>query len=99
MVVVEFNQKIGEITLVFFAHRINQLFWRDALLFCTEHDCGAMGIIGANVDAVVAAELLQTHPDVGLNRLHQVAQMKAAIGIGQGTRYQNLSLFHAAILG
>ena len=34
-------------------------------------------------------ELLEAHPDVGLDIFKQVAQMDRTIGIGQGAGYQN----------
>jgi hypothetical protein len=44
-----------------------------------------MGIVGADIQAFMAAHALEADPDVGLDVLHQMAQMDGAVGIGQGT--------------
>jgi hypothetical protein len=40
---------------------------------------GAVGVVGAHVAAVVAAHLLEAHPDVGLDVLDQVAEVDAPL--------------------
>ena len=52
---------------------------------------GAVGVVGAQVAAVVAAHFLETHPDVGLDIFDQVAEMDAAIGVGQGGGDEDLA--------
>jgi hypothetical protein len=37
---------------------------------------------------------LETHPNVGLNVFHQMAEMDAAVGVGQGGSNENFSLVH-----
>jgi hypothetical protein len=41
-----------------------------------------MGIIGAAEQAAIAAHLLKAHPDVGLYRLDDVAEMQWPVGVG-----------------
>ena len=42
-----------------------------------------MSVVGADVDAFVAAQFLKTDPDIGLDVLHQMAQVDGAVGVGQ----------------
>jgi hypothetical protein len=84
VVVVEVHVEAVEIPLVLVPHPVDELLRRDALLLRAQHDGRAVGVVGAAVDAVVAAHLLEAHPDVGLDVFHQVAQMDAAVGVGQG---------------
>ena len=51
---------------------------RDAFGLRLEHDRRAVGVVGADVIAFVAAQFLEAHPDVGLHGLEQVAQMDGA---------------------
>jgi hypothetical protein len=50
-----------------------------------------VGIIGADVVTALPIQALEACPDIGLDLFHQVAQMNRAIGIGQGTGYQNVT--------
>ena len=47
-----------------------------------------MGIVGADVVAFVAAQTLETHPDVGLDVFDHVAEVNGAVGIRQGAGYE-----------
>ena len=49
------------------------------------------GIIGTDIAAVVAAGLLEAHPDIRLHLFQQVAQVQRPVGIGQGTGYQDIA--------
>ena len=49
-----------------------------------EHDGGAVGVVGAQVDAVVPAQALEARPDVRLDALEDVPQVQWAVGVGQG---------------
>ena len=68
---------------------LDQAFRRFARFLGLEHDRCAMGVIRADVVTFMAAHFLKAHPDVGLDVLHEVAQMNGAIGVGQGAGYQN----------
>ncbi len=57
---------------------------RDAVLARADHDRRAVAVLGADVEAVVAAHALEAHPDVGLHRLDDVAEVQRAVGVGQG---------------
>ena len=91
IIIVEADQKVIEVPHVIEADLLDQGLRRDAQLFGLEHDGGAMGIVGADVDAVMTALILKTHPDIGLDVFEQVAQMNRAIGIGQGAGDQDVA--------
>jgi hypothetical protein len=63
----------------------HELLWGDAGLFGGDHDGGAMGIVRAHELDLVALHALEAHPDVSLDVLHDVADVKGAVGIGQGS--------------
>jgi len=44
-----------------------------------------VGVAGAHIEAALAAQPLEPYPDIGLDILHQVAQMDGAVGVGKGT--------------
>ncbi len=52
---------------------VDQRLRGDALGLRLEHDRRAMGVVGADVIALVAAQFLEPHPDVGLDDLEEVA--------------------------
>jgi hypothetical protein len=85
--------KIQEILDMFFSHTINIIFCTDTELVCIKHGGCAMGIIGADVDALVTRESLVTNPYICLDVFQQVAQMDGTIGVGQGAGDENSSCF------
>ena len=84
VVVVVGDVEALEIAHVFLAHSLDHDLRGDAFLFGLQHGCRTVGVVGANVDAFVAAQSLVAHPDVRLNVFQQVADMNRAIGVGQG---------------
>src|SRR5690554_4161048 len=56
-----------------------------AQLLCLERDGGPVGVVGAHIQAMMPAQLLKTHPNVGLNLLHDMPKVQVAIGVGEGT--------------
>src|SRR5690554_634430 len=92
VVVIKADVEPGEILLMFFTDPVNQLLGRDAFPLGTEHNGGAVGIIGANVVASVASHILIAHPDIGLNVFQQMAQVNGAVGVGQCAGNQNIAL-------
>jgi hypothetical protein len=75
--------KAGEILLVGLVDSRYVLLWRDALGFSAQHDRGSVRVIGAYVNAVVAAHFLQSDPDIRLNHFHQMAKVNARVGVGK----------------
>ena len=62
----------------------HELLGRDACLVGGNHDRRAMGIVRANEGHLGPHHSLKPHPGVGLRVLHDVADVKTGIGIGQG---------------
>lgn len=50
-----------------------------------------MRIIGTDVPALMAAQFLEAHPNVGLDVLQHMTQMNRTVGIGQGAGNENLA--------
>lgn len=97
--IIEVHQEVGKVGAVFGLDVVDQLLWRNAFLFGAQHDCRAMGVVRADIDALIAAVLLKTHPHVGLDVLEHVAKVNGTIGIGQGAGNENLAwLGHGARL-
>ncbi len=84
VVVVEADVEAGEIARVLAMDARDQRLRRDAFLLGAQHDRRAVRVVGADVPALVAAHLLEAHPDVGLDVFDQVAEVDGAVGIGQG---------------
>ncbi len=97
-VVVELHMKGGEIVVVFLPHAGDQLLRCDAFFFGAQHDGCAVGVVGADVVAGVAAHLLEAHPDVGLDVFDEVAEVDAAVGVGQGGGYEDFTRHIAGFL-
>ena len=92
VVVVERDVKVAEVGAVFTAHALDEQFGGDALLLRAQHDGRAVRVVGAHIHAVMPAQLLESHPDVGLDVLDQVSHMDRPIGIGQGAGDQQGAL-------
>ena len=93
MEVVETDLEAGVIAFVFGVDAVDELFRRDALAVRAQHDGRTVGVVRADVQAVVAAQLLEAHPDIGLDRLQQVADMDRAVRIGQCARDKDFTLW------
>ncbi len=91
VVVVEGHMEAGKIPRMLGMDAGDQLFGRDALLLGAQHDRRAVGVVGADIPALVAAHLLEAGPDVGLDVLDQVAEVDRAVGIGQGAGDEDLA--------
>lgn len=66
MEVVEVHQELGKVGAVFSLHVGDQLFRGDAFLFGTQHDGRTVGVVRADINALIAAMLLEAHPHIGL---------------------------------
>ena len=84
MIVVEADAEGGEVGLMLLGDAGDELLGRDALLARAQHDRRAVGVVGADVPAVVTAHLLEPRPDVGLDVLDQMTDVDRTIGIGEG---------------
>ena len=92
VVVVEGNLEVGEVLEMDRVHAGDELLGGDALLARPDHDWRAMRVVGTHVDAVMPPQFLETHPEIGLDILHQMTQMNVTVGIRQRARNDNLSL-------
>ena len=63
----------------------DQLLRRDALGLSLEHDRRAVCVVGADEVHLVALHPLEPNPDVGLDVLHDVADVERSVGVGQGS--------------
>ena len=63
----------------------DERFGRDALGLRLQHDGRAVPVIGTHEMHLVAAHALKPHPDVGLDVLHDVADVKRAVRIGKSS--------------
>ena len=76
--------ELAEIAALFGADARDQLLGRDAFLPRLEHDRRAVRVARPDEQAVVAAHALEPHPDVGLDVLDDVPEVRRAVGVGQG---------------
>jgi hypothetical protein len=92
VVVVEFDTEIGEVCYEFLTYRICKLFSLNPTLACLDHYRRAVGIAGAHVGALVATQLLESNPDIGLQILHKMTHVDRPIRVRQATGYKNFAL-------
>ena len=89
VILVMIDEKALKIAHVRFAHAVNERLRADAFLLRTQHDGRAVGVVGANVVAFVAAHALEAHPDIRLNVFDQMPEVNIAVGIRQGAGDEN----------
>ena len=87
LVVLSFNNKVA------FKYCFNR-FLPVLSCFCVASITGVpWGVVGAAVVALVAAQFLEAHPNVGLDVFDHVAEVDAAVGIGQGGGNEDFAWF------
>ena len=69
VVVVVGNQKTLRIRHMQLAHVLHQGLSRHTFLFGLNHGGRAVGVVGADVDRLIAAHALKSHPNIGLDLL------------------------------
>lgn len=72
-------------------HGVDMGFGRHPCSLRGQHDGGAVSIIGAHVQTLMASGSLEADPDICLYLLQHMTQMKRRIGIGQCRCDQYLS--------
>ena len=70
------------------SHKLLRCFAR---FFCSNHDGRTVGIVCPYKINGIALHSLEAHPNIGLNVLHDVTDVKIAIGIGQCGGYEELA--------
>ena len=73
--IVEVDEEAGAVALVLAVDIPDLLLGRDPQFFSSQHDRGAVGVIGTDIQAIVTPRLLESHPDIGLYLLQQVPQV------------------------
>ena len=96
VIIVEVDQKVGKVSGVLGLDVVDQLLRGNPFLLGAQHDGGAMGIIGADVNCLITAQFLEANPDVSLNVLKHVPQMDRTVGIGQGAGNEDLARWGVA---
>ncbi len=91
VVVVEVDVKTREGLFMRLPVILDELLRFYPLVAGAQHDWRAVRIAGADIDAIVTDEFLETHPDVGLQILHEMADMNRSVCIRQCAGNQNLS--------
>ena len=92
MEVVEADFKTGVIALVLRVDALDQLFRGNALLVGAQHDRRAVGVVGADIQAIVTPDFLEPYPYVRLYRLQQVAEVGRRVRIGQCAGHKDFAL-------
>jgi hypothetical protein len=77
------DEEALEVALVLDADLFDQLLGRYAELLRFQHRCGAVRIVGTNVDALITAQALKAHPDIGLDVFEQMPEMDGSIRVRQ----------------
>ena len=90
-VVVEDDVAAGEVALMRLVHLGDECLFAAAALPGALHDGRAVGVVGTDVDATVAAQLLKADPNVGLDVLDQVAEVNRTVRVGQRGGHQDSS--------
>ena len=67
------------------------LFSGDTFFFSLKHDGSAVGIIRAKIQAIVATQILESHPNIGLYLFKHMSQVQIAVCVGQSACNQNLA--------
>ena len=80
---VEADMKAIERTRSFRGDTGDQLLGGDAGGVCLEHDRRAVRVVGADEMHLVALHALKTHPDIGLDVFHDVADVERPVGVGE----------------
>jgi hypothetical protein len=75
------NVKAAQILWSFGGDSCHQLLRSDALGLGLEHNGGAMGVICSNKMYGVPSHTHRSDPDVGLDVLHDVADMERSVGV------------------
>jgi hypothetical protein len=78
---IESHAKLVKIGTVLGFYIGNQLFRGNTFPISSEHDRGAVGVVSANIVALMATHLLEAYPDIGLNIFDKMTQMDRAVGI------------------
>ena len=89
MPVVERNAKAPEVLGALGGDPGDELLWRDSFGLSLEHDGRAVRVVGAHEMDRMPRHAQGPHPDVGLDVLHDVADMEGAVCVGKRSGDEN----------
>ena len=92
VVVVEGDLEVGEVLEVYRVRARDEVLGRDSLLAGADHHGRAVRVVRADVDALVPAQLLEAHPEVGLDVFHQVPEVDVTVRVRKRARNDYASL-------
>jgi hypothetical protein len=93
-IVVEIDVKLGKIAKMLLPHIGDQAFLAPLFLLSPNHDGRAVSVVGTDVNATTAAQLLEANPYVGLDVFDQMAQMDRAIGVRKSCCNKDFRVAH-----
>src|SRR5690606_8836148 len=96
VIVIEADVEAGIVTLVLFADPRDKRLGGDPFGLGPQHDRRAMRVVGADVDTILALELLKAYPDVGLHHLHDMTEVDGTVGVWQRAGDEDATLSLAA---
>jgi hypothetical protein len=88
-VIRELNIEAGKVAFVGGLDFGDQRLLAAAFLPCANHRGRAVRVVGAHVNAAVADELLEAHPNIGLDGLEQIPDVDIRVDIRQSGRDKN----------
>ena len=92
--VVELDVKAVQVLFATGGNVGHECLRRFAGFFGGDHNRRAVGVVGANKVNLMPLHALETHPDIGLDVLHDVPDMEGAIGVRQGGGDEDTALVH-----
>jgi hypothetical protein len=75
-------------------HIGDQAFLAPLFLLSPNHDGRAVGVVGTDIDATTAAQLLEANPYVGLDVFDQMAEMDRAVRVRKGCCDKDFGVVH-----
>ena len=84
VIIIEFDMKFLKVPQVLFMNIINKLFGADTGLPGAYHNRCAVSVVCTEIEALIAAKFLKSHPDIRLEIFHKVTDMYGAVRIRQG---------------
>ena len=91
MPVVERDVKTVEIFWTVSRDATYEFLRREPFALRLEHDRRAVSIIGAHEMHLIADHALESHPDIRLDVLHDVTDVKRPVGVRKCSRYEQLT--------
>ena len=82
---IKINTEAGKVSLMLRTHRSDELFRTAPLLTSPHHYRGSVGVISADVNRSMTNRLLESYPDIRLNRFNQMPKMDLTIRIWEST--------------